>query len=145
MWKEIEDIHIEVKDDVATQQRERQEEHEATGVQQRTAGVDVEREIDLIEERRLDSFFEIGCGCSQMCCKKFDPNYIRATRTNLLQLDERENNLVIMGQVMATTGCGESTIANKKLERERLKNYTSFYHGLKVYNAIAWQLLRLSW
>ena len=38
---------------------------------------------------------------------------------------------------MATTGCGESTVANKKLERERIKNYTSFYHGgLKVYNAI---------
>ena len=76
-----------------------------------------------------------------MCWKKFDSNYLRATRTKLLELDEKEKDLVIMGQVMATTGCGESTIANKKLERERLKNYTSFYHGgVKVYNTIAWHL-----
>ena len=155
--EETEDIHVEVMEDVATQQR-RREEHEATGVtagvQQRTSEsreeeelfeVDVEREIDQTEERRLDSFLEIGCGCSQMCWKKFDPNYLRATRTNLLELDEREKDLVIMGQVMATTGCGESTIASKKLERERLKNYTSFYHGgVKVYNTIAWHLLKNS-
>ena len=73
-----------------------------------------------------------------MCWKKFNPNYLRATRNNLLELDEREKELVIMGQVMATTGCGESTIANKKLDRKRLKNYTSFNHGgVKVYNTIA--------
>ena len=78
--KETEDIHVEVMEDVATQQRRRREEHEATGVtagvQRRTSEsreegewfqVDVEREIDQTEERRLDSFLEIGYGCSQMC------------------------------------------------------------------------------
>ena len=136
--EETEDIHVEVMEDVATQKR-RQEDHEATvvttGVQQRTSEsreegewfqVDVEREIDQTEERRLDSFLEIGCGCSPMCWKKFDPNYLRATRTNLLELDEREKDLVIMGQIMATTCCGEGTIANKKLERERLKTILPF-------------------
>ena len=78
--EETEDIHVEVMEDVVTQQRRRQEEHEATGVtagvQQRTSEsreegelfqVDAEREIDQTEERRLDSYLENGCGCSQMC------------------------------------------------------------------------------
>ena len=63
--EETEDIHVEVMEDVATQQR-RREEHEATGVtagvQQRTSEsreegewfqVNVEREIDQTEKRRL--------------------------------------------------------------------------------------------
>ena len=64
-------------EDVATQQRRRREEHEATGVtagvQQRTSEsreegelfqVDAEREIDQTEERRLERMVVVALRCA---------------------------------------------------------------------------------
>uniref|UniRef100_A0A1X7TKK5 Uncharacterized protein n=1 Tax=Amphimedon queenslandica TaxID=400682 RepID=A0A1X7TKK5_AMPQE len=39
--------------------------------------IEVEREMDLREERKVKDFLEAGCGCSDSCWKKFEPAYLR--------------------------------------------------------------------
>ena len=91
--------------------------------------VEVEREVDIREERKLTDFLQAGCGCPDSCWKNFDPSYLRATRTSLLELSSHELDMVLMGQIMAGTYCGESTSSNKRNTRERQRNFTTFSHG----------------
>lgn len=91
---------------------------------------DIERRpIDIKEDRRVSGFFETGCGCSQECWKKFDAGYLKHTRSNLLELSLSELEMVVMGQIMATTFFQGSTSNNRKIERKRLRTFTTFYHG----------------
>uniref|UniRef100_A0A1X7UYZ9 Uncharacterized protein n=1 Tax=Amphimedon queenslandica TaxID=400682 RepID=A0A1X7UYZ9_AMPQE len=48
--------------------------------------VEVEKEVDMREERKVKDFLQAGYGCSDSCWKKFEPSYLRATKTSLLEL-----------------------------------------------------------
>ena len=76
-----EDIEMEVSDLEEPEQME-------TGVrgleQPVQVPVEVEREVDIREERKLTDFLQAGCGCSDSCWKNFDPSYLM--RLHVLQL-----------------------------------------------------------
>lgn len=82
------------------------------------------REIDIREEQSSFMLVVVALWAN------FDPNYLRATTTNLLELSKDELDMVLM---VATTHYGEGTSSNKKTERERIRKFTTFTHwGVKV-------------
>ena len=38
--------------------------------------VEVEREVDIREERKVADFLQAGCGCTDRCWKNFEPSYL---------------------------------------------------------------------
>ena len=90
---------------------------------------------DRVEEEVCRKFFQDGCGCSDNCHLKFEEDYLRTTRNDMAELSRAELDLVVMGQVMASTHCSDTTRGEtwRKMPRERAHNYSSFSHrGEKV-------------
>lgn len=107
------DLHVE-REEMVTKESTALEEQET----------EIER-IDILEDTEVTNFLQNGCGCSQKCWQKFDAEYLQETRSNLMEHTTKEKDLVVMGQVMATTFCGKNTSHNRKRERESLTSLTS--------------------
>ena len=102
----------------------------------------------LVELRRMDkeelegtsSYTEQGCTCTlgpdgSPYCHQFSKEQYRDIRSQCAELSHAELDMVIMGQIMATTSSSDLTRHSlthcKKENRQR--SYTSFYHqGLRV-------------
>ena len=109
------DLHVE---------REEMVTKESTALEEQETEIE-RRIIDILEDTEVTNFLQNGCGCSQKCWQKFDAEYLQETRSNLMKHTTKEKDLVVMGQVMATTFCGKNTSHNRKRERESLTSLTS--------------------
>ena len=79
------------------------------------------REIDDHEGEAIRQFLRTGCGCRWSCCSKFDRAHYQKMRDQCSELTHDELDLVLMGQIMATTVTNE-------------RNSSHFFHlGEKVY------------
>ena len=88
-----------------------------------------EREEDIREKRERTRFTEEGCGCSKECWREFQLSHILLVRDSFLEMTTKEKEMVVMGEIMANTRTGETTFPNKRKEKERVKDYTVYYHG----------------
>lgn len=87
------------------------------------------REEDDNEERKRAKFLEEACGCLRKCCKEFDSSYTFAVRDNFMEMTTKEKEMVVMGEMMASTRVGDTTCK----EKERVNDYTIYSHcGIKV-------------
>ena len=103
------DLHVE---------REEMITKESTALEEQETEIE-RRPIDILEDTEVTNFLQNGCGCSQKCWQKFDAEYLQETRSNLMEHTIKEKDLVVMGQVIATTFRGKNTSHNRKRERER--------------------------
>ena len=67
------------------------------------------RDIDLKDVEKVDEFCKNGCVCTMRCSTKFSVKHYLATRANSQQLDRKELDMAVMGQVMAFTFCNHTT------------------------------------
>ena len=87
------------------------------------------REEDDNEERKRAKFLEEACGCLRKCFKEFDSSYTFALRDNFMEMTTKEKEMVVMGEMMASTRVGDTTCK----EKERVNDYTIYSHcGIKV-------------
>ena len=91
------------------------------------------REIDKKEEEIVKSFVVEGCACNlnggNGCSKFFSQEHYQSMKNQCVELDHDSLDLLIMGQIMATTIFEHTTRCDK--ERERVT--TQFLHqGKKV-------------
>ena len=72
------------------------------------------REIDFRDVEKVKEFCRGGCGCSTNCASAF-------TRGNAQQLERKELDMAVMGQVMAFTFCSQvpQNISKHRHEREK--------------------------
>ena len=92
-----------------------------------------QRPTDIEEETACQTFFNQGCGCQARCSEQFPELHYRAIRNDMAELSKQEMDLVIMGQLLATTRAGDSTSALRHPSKERDHSYTQFMHnGVKV-------------
>ena len=94
------------------------------------------RDIDLRAVGKVDEFCRSGCGCSMGCSAFFSQKHYLEIRSNFQQLERKELDMVLMGQMMAFTFCSqipENSIKYRHQLKQRERNTSSFYHnGLRV-------------
>ena len=94
------------------------------------------REIDFREVEKVEEFCRGGCGCSTNCASAFTKKHYLATRANAQQLERKELDMVVMGQVMAFTFCSQvpqNISKHRHQVKQRERNASAFYHnGLRV-------------
>ena len=94
------------------------------------------REIDFQEVEKVEEFCRGGCGCSTNCASAFTKKHYLATRANAQQLERKELDMVVMGQVMAFTFCSQvpqNISKHRHQVKQRERNASAFYHnGLRV-------------
>ena len=82
---------------------------------------------DMSEMKLVEEFARRGCGCQlisgEQCCKWFSIEYIQEVRSHCLSLTHDELDMVILGQIMATSNSISSVVTtsrhvNKKRERQ---------------------------
>ena len=78
-------------------------------------------------------FASAGCGCSKKCSSQFSVNYVRDIRAQCYDLTHSELDMVLLGQLMASTNTSQKVVVESgHLEAERKRSYTTFYHAGKV-------------
>ena len=102
-----------------------------------TANVRTEfRDIDFRDVEKVEEFCRRGCGCSLNCAAAFTQKHYLATRANAQQLERKELDMAVMGQVMAFTFCSQvphNTLKYRHQVKQRERNASAFYHnGLRV-------------
>ena len=60
------------------------------------------RSIDITEEEHIETFLSSGCGCklgnnSKHCCLSFTKEDFRELRNNILELNESDRDMLVMG------------------------------------------------
>ena len=105
-------------------------------LQNLTSARDIEvllRPCDTEEEEMVAQFASAGCGCSKKCSSQFSVNYVRDIRAQCYDLTHSELDMVLLGQLMASTNTSEKVVVDSgHLEVERKRCYTTFYHAGKV-------------
>ena len=56
-----------------------------------------QRQVDISEDGRIEKFFNEGCSCKQNCYLKFTKDEARQIRNDLLELEDKERDMLIMG------------------------------------------------
>lgn len=93
------------------------------------------RSIDQEEMRKVEEFCTHGCGCRVLkdgpCSLQFSKEHYKLMRANMAELSWNDQNMTVMGQVMALTHCDPVT-TNSTMYRhapsERQKTTTVFHH-----------------
>ena len=98
-----------------------QQVHEALHNLPSASDVRVElRPCDSIEEGLLATFASVGCGCSKKCSSQFSLSYIRDMRAQCYDLSHNELDLVLLGQLVASTNTSEKVVVESgHLGKER--------------------------
>ena len=98
-----------------------------------TANVRTEfRDIDFRDVEKVEEFCRRGCGCSLNCVAAFTQKHYLATRANAQQLERKELDMAVMGQVMAFTFCSQvphNTLKYRHQVKQRERNASAFYHN----------------
>ena len=91
------------------------------------------RPCDKTEDEVVAQFASAGCGCSKKCSSQFSLDYIRDMRSQCYDLTHTELNMVLLGQLVASTNTsGKVVVESGHLGKERQRVYTIFYHAGKV-------------
>ena len=91
------------------------------------------RPCDTEEEEMVAQFASAGCGCSKKCSSQFSVDYVPDIRAQCYDLTHSELDMVLLGQLMASTNTSEKVVVESgHLEAERKRAYTTFYHAGKV-------------
>ena len=91
------------------------------------------RPCDRTEELLVAQFAMEGCGCNNKCSAQFSMVYIRDMRAQCYDLSHGELDLVILGQLVASTNVSDKVVAESgHLEKERQRQYTTFHHAGKI-------------
>ena len=108
--------------------------HEALGNLSSANDIRVElRPCDTTEEGLLATFTSVGCGCSKKCSSQFSLSYIRDMRAQCYELSHNELDLVLLGQLVASTNTSEMVVVDSgHLGKERKKAYRTFHHAGKI-------------
>ena len=97
------------------------------------------REIDFRDAEKVEEFCRGGCGCLTNCASAFTQKHYLATRGNAQQLERKELDMAVMGQVMAFTFCSQvpqNISKHRHQVKQRERDAAAFYHnGLRVCNA----------
>ena len=82
---------------------------------------------------KVEEFCRGGCGCSTNCASAFTQKHYLATRGNAQQLERKELDMAVMGQVMACSQVPQKISKHRHQVKQRERNASAFYHnGLRV-------------
>ena len=111
-----------------------QQVHEALNNLSSASDIRVElRLCESIEEGLLATFASVGCGCSKKCSSQFSLSYIRDMRAQCYDLSHNELDLILLGQLVASTNTSEVVVVESgHLGKERKKAYQSYHHAGKI-------------
>lgn len=101
--------------------------HEALGNLSSANDIRVElRPCDTTEEGLLATFTSVGCGCSKKCSSQFSLCYIRDMRAQCYELSHNELDLVLLGQLVASTNTSDMVVVDSGhlgKERKRIEPF----------------------
>ena len=89
------------------------------------------RPCDIDEDQVVEEFMRRGCSCTKWggkaCSRQFTTEHVKATRLSMKELTTSQLDLVLMGQLMATTNTCDTTITDKKHHQshQRKRDYTT--------------------
>ena len=92
------------------------------------------RDLDLAEQQKVEEFCQSGCGCSMNCAAQFSVTHFLLARANAQQLQRKELDMVLMGQVMAFTFCNDvpqNCVKHRHQLKQRERNTSIFFHNGK--------------
>ena len=90
-------------------------------------------ECDNNEEELVSQFKATGCSCVKRCSSHFSLDYIQSMRTQCLKLSRNELDMVLLGQLIASTNTSDNiALESHHRNKERQRAYTTYYHAGKV-------------
>ena len=99
------------------------------------------RDIDEIEENKIEEFRDCGCSCSfgpsgTPCCQLFSSAHYAEMREWSIQLTRKERDLVMKSLIVTLTSKGDTTkhaSDHRHKSQARKQEYTTYMHlGMKV-------------
>ena len=97
------------------------------------------RPCDIDENVVVEQFMHRGCGCRKWdgkpCSQRFPIKYVKDIRLSFKDLSSSELDLVVMGQLLASTNTSGLTfhsLDRRQLLEVRKKSYTNHYHQGKL-------------
>ena len=91
------------------------------------------RPCDVDEEQVVAQFTTTGCQCNKKCSTQFSSQYILEARAHCFDLSHGELDMVILGQLFASTNKSVSVaVESRHTEKERQKGHTTYYHAGKA-------------
>ena len=102
------------------------------------------RPCDIDEDRVVEDFMRRGCSCRKWggkpCSEQFSVDYIRETRLSFKDLTREQLDLILMGQLIATTNTSTITKERRHQPQMRKHGYSTghFHQG----NAICVEMFR---
>ena len=90
-----------------------------------------EREIDVKEKQKIETYLREGCGCAKQCSSQFDESFLVKMRSDCAELTHQELDLLVMGQLLAVVNLSQETSAMRHLPHPRQKMYSQFMLGSK--------------
>ena len=92
------------------------------------------RPCDVDEEQVVAQFTTTGCQCNKKCSTQFSSQYILEARAHCFDLSHGELDMVILGQLFASTNKSVSVaVESRHTEKERQKGHTTYYHAAKAF------------
>ena len=96
------------------------------------------RDIDLVEERKVDVFIDTGCGCKcfsgHECSSAFTREHILSIRGQCSAMTRPDLQNVLFGHVMATVKTNSTMERRGHASKERERTWSSFSHeGIMVH------------
>ena len=87
-------------------------------------GIEVElRPCDKNEEEVVAQFVATGCSCVKRCSSQFSKEYIKSVRAHCFDLSHNELDMVLLGQLIATTNTSSQVVRESRHLEE--KAYTT--------------------
>ena len=88
---------------------------------------------DTNEDELVTNFVATGCSCTKRCSSQFSKDHIQSMRANCLQLSHNELDMVLLGQLVASTNTSDKVVTESRhTNKERKRGYTTYYHAGKV-------------
>ena len=106
------------------------------------------RPCDVDETGMVQQFMQRGCGCRKWdgkpCSQQFLIDYVKNTRLAFMDLSSTELDLLVMGQLLATTNTTNLTIHSLDWRHQtevRQKRYSNHYHQGNTICAVVFRFL----
>ena len=88
------------------------------------------RECDVEEDKLIEEFMKVGCGCRMECWRQFTEEHIKIVRRGYLELTRDALDVAVKSELWSTTNTSTEVVDSRHGPQERKRGYSvHHYHA----------------